>query len=77
MPKEKIEVKRRLEFHDLMDVLGVWSADIISDEYHHEVLVERDGKRYSVWVKDNRDGTYDLNGAEWVFKIGNKLLVGP
>jgi hypothetical protein len=68
MSKEKTEVRERLGFHELMDVLGVWSADLFSEEYHHEVVVERGENHYSVWVKDNGDGTYDLDGAAWVFE---------
>lgn len=74
MPKEKTEAHERLGFHDLMDILGVWSADLFSGKYHHEVVVKRGEKHYSVWVRDNEDGTYDLDGAAWVFEpIRDKL----
>ena len=68
MSKKKTEVHERLGFHELMDVLGVWSADLYSREYHHKVLVKRGDKHRVVWIKDNEDGTYDLYGDARVFE---------
>tara|TARA_B100001094_G_scaffold149278_1_gene144492 strand:+ start:7089 stop:7331 length:243 start_codon:yes stop_codon:yes gene_type:complete len=66
MSNEKIAQNKfageNLDFRALMGILGIWSVDSSSEEYHYELMTEWRGQRVHIWVRNNGNGTYDFRG---------------
>ena len=66
--EEGVETRERVDFHGLMDILGVSSGDMLSRQWDYSMGVKAsDGKVYEVYINDNEDGTWDINAPTIIF----------